>query len=105
MRPSLSLSCTSDIINQAVFCYFSFYFFAILLDLHANILRDSARSYIASLLFLLCYFCYLTVSPRSRLQSATSRSIWLEMLGLTERVTSSDNESGGQKFESLRARQ
>ena len=49
----------SDIINQAVFCYFSFYFFAIFLDLHANILRDSARSYIASLLFLLCYFCYL----------------------------------------------
>src|SRR3984893_7053091 len=41
---------TSDIINQAVFCYFSFYFFAIFLDLHANILRDSARSYIASLL-------------------------------------------------------
>ena len=37
---------TSDIINQAVFCYFSFYFFAIFLDLHANILRDSARSYI-----------------------------------------------------------
>jgi hypothetical protein len=36
---------TSDIINQAVFCYFSFYFFAIFLDLHANILRDSARSY------------------------------------------------------------
>src|SRR3984893_2200135 len=41
---------TSDIINQAVFCYFSFYFFAIFLDLHANVLRDSARSYIASLL-------------------------------------------------------
>ena len=33
---------TSDIINQAVFCYFSFYFFAIFLDLHASILRDSA---------------------------------------------------------------
>ena len=30
---------TSDIINQAVFCYFSFYFFAIFLDLHANVLR------------------------------------------------------------------
>ena len=53
--------------NQAVFCYFSFYFFAIFLDLHASILRDSARSYIASLLFLLCYFCYCSAavgSPR-----------------------------------------
>ncbi|MFZ2135687.1 MAG: hypothetical protein WAV78_01915, partial [Xanthobacteraceae bacterium] len=55
---------TSDIINQAVFCYFSFYFFAIFLDLHANILRDSARSYIASLLFLLCYFCYFPDDPK-----------------------------------------
>src|ERR1700738_4990944 len=45
---------TSDIINRQFFCYFSFYFFAIFLDLHANILRDSARSYI----WHLCYFCY-----------------------------------------------
>src|SRR4029077_1683778 len=36
--------------------YFSFYFFAIFLDLHANILRDSARSYIAALLFIFAIF-------------------------------------------------
>src|SRR3984893_809498 len=57
---------TSDIINRQFFCYFSFYFFAIFLDLHANILRDSARSYI----WHLCYFCYSRALP---LQSAQSK--------------------------------
>src|ERR1700724_3631270 len=53
------------VVRQAVFCYFSFYFFAIFLDLHANILRDSARSYIASLLFIFAIFAtfFVGIAP------------------------------------------
>ena len=51
---------TSDIINQAVFCYFSFYFFAIFLDLsrqHFERFRKILHSIFAifALLFLLLF--------------------------------------------------
>jgi hypothetical protein len=54
-------------------CYFSFYFFAIFIDLHANILRDSARSYI----WHLCYFLLLLCRAPVRLENRTGKNLHL----------------------------